>query len=172
MSKRTQSEKNTSSTKRIKLPVIPQILLDLQKKFEAINVFYAFCDARLTSSITFESLQKAVDNLTIEDLCAINVIIPDFVKFNSVSDQVMEVEFGRSVSKSISKQKHALALGNRGDDWFNGFFKKSKDAPSPPKPDAVKKMIEQKNNLFIKSMKKFIKHCADEVTTHKKKFLI
>lgn len=165
MPKRSQPEKKDNShSKKLKPETtLPLVLEELQKKFEAVNIFSAFCDARLTSSLTFQSLQKAVDNLTIEDLCAINVIIPNFVKFNAVSDEIMEIEFGRPVNKSIAKQKHAAALGNRGDQWLQSGFKKDTAIPSL-KPDAVKKMIDQKNKLFIKCMDQFLKHCAEKVS--------
>lgn len=152
--------------KQKSLETIPDILKELQQKFEALNVFCAFCDARLTTSITFQSLQKAVTNLKIEDLAAINVLIPNFVKFNPVSDDIMEIEFGRPVNKTVSRQKHAQALGNRGDDWVRGF-NQSKDnndnTVKPIKPNVVKKLIEQQNNLFVRSMNKFILDCEKKV---------
>jgi DEAD/DEAH box helicase domain-containing protein len=169
MSKRIVIDSNSKakpSKKKLKcVENIPDILKELQKKFQALNVFCAFCDARLTNAITFQSLQKAVANLKLEDLAAINVIIPDFIKFNPVSDDIMEIEFGRPVSKTISKQKHTQALGNRGDDWVRGFIShhKDKNIPKPPKPGTVKKMIEQQNNIFAKSMNKFILDCEEKV---------
>jgi DEAD/DEAH box helicase domain-containing protein len=171
MPKRTLSDDNNNSrskavtkpsNKKLKCPeTVPDILKELRRKFEALNVFCAFCDARLTTSITLQSLQKAVSNLKLDDLAAINVIIPNFIKFNPISNDIMEIEFGRPVSKATSKQKHTQALGNRGDDWVRGFVNKDS---MPVKPNAVKKMIEQQNNLFIKSMNKFILDCEKKVT--------
>lgn len=162
-SKSTTDQQDASlSLKRVKA----SCLRELQTKFERLNVFYAFCDARLTTSITLQGLQKAVSDLTVEDLASINVIVPNFVKFNYVSSEILEIEFGRPASKRLSKQKHAQAIGNRGDDWCRGFSK-SKDrgesAPKPVKPDAVKKLIEQQNKMFEKALAKFIKHCDDKV---------
>ncbi|KAF1797843.1 P-loop containing nucleoside triphosphate hydrolase protein [Mucor lusitanicus] len=164
MPKRTKSTTDqqaaSSSSKRVKT----SCLQELQSKFERLNVFCAFCDARLTTSITLQGLQKAVSDLTVEDLASINAIVPNFVKFNHVSSDVLEIEFGRPASKKQSKQKHAQAIGNRGDDWFLRGFSKNRDqgTPKPVKPDAVKKLIEQQNKMFDKALAKFIKHCDDK----------
>lgn len=168
MPKRTKSTTDqqaaSSSSKRVKT----SCLQELQSKFERLNVFCAFCDARLTTSITLQGLQKAVSDLTVEDLASINAIVPNFVKFNHVSSDVLEIEFGRPASKKQSKQKHAQAIGNRGDDWFLRGFSKNRDqgTPKPVKPDAVKKLIEQQNKMFDKALAKFIKHCDDKVNVY------
>lgn len=163
MPKRSKSNEEASgSSKRIK----SSCLQELQNKFERLNIFCAFCDARLTTSITLQGLQKAVSNLTVEDLASINVIVPNFVKFNYVSNEILEIEFGRAISKKLTKQKHAQAIGNRGDDWFRGFSSKNNkddNMPKPVKPDAVKKLIEQQNQVFVKALNKFIKHCDEKV---------
>lgn len=159
----TDQQDASSSSKRVKT----SCLQELQGKFEKLNVFCAFCDANLTTSITLQSLQKAVSDLTVEDLASINVIVPNFIKFNYVSNDILEIEFGRPANKKLSKQKHAQAIGNRGDDWFRGFSSSSRNrdesAPKPVKPDAVKKLVEQQNKLFDKALTKFIKHCDDKV---------
>ncbi|CAO0799241.1 unnamed protein product [Mucor circinelloides] len=158
----TDQQDASSSSKRVKT----SCLQELQGKFEKLNVFCAFCDANLTTSITLQSLQKAVSDLTVEDLASINVIVPNFIKFNYVSNDILEIEFGRPANKKLSKQKHAQAIGNRGDDWFRGFSSSSRNrdesAPKPVKPDAVKKLVEQQNKLFDKALTKFIKHCDDK----------
>jgi DEAD/DEAH box helicase domain-containing protein len=137
---------------------IPDVLLQLKSTFEAVNIFYAFCDARLTTSVTLQSLQKSIPNLTLQDLAAINVIIPDFVKFKSLSMATIEIEFGRPVSKKASKDKHIQALANRGDVW-NNFSKKE----TVVKPNAIKKMIEQQNKLFEKAIPIFLNTCKEKV---------
>ncbi|CEP09281.1 hypothetical protein [Parasitella parasitica] len=156
-----QQKQDSCPSKRTKT----SCLQELQTKFERLNVFCAFCDARLTTSITLQSLQKAVSNLTVEDLASINVIVPNFVKFNYVSNQVLEIEFGRPVSKKLSKQKHAQAIGNRGDDWVRRFSRKNvgdDSTPKPVKPDAVRRLIEQQNKVFDKALDAFIKHCDEK----------
>lgn len=152
-------EKNLDTFSKKKKPDIPDILQQLQAKFEAVNIYCSFCDARLTSSVTFEALKKAVPNLTCQDLAAINVILPNFVKFNSVSTETLEIEFGQPASKKTSKDKHGQALRNRGDDWFG-----KKEAVI--KPDVIKKMIQQQNNLFVNSIPNFLKTCHEKVCNY------
>lgn len=158
MPKRATETAESSSRKRKTQAVIPTFLLDLKTKFEATNLFYAFCDARLTSSITLASIQKVIPDLTCQDLAAINVIIPNFVKFNVVSAETIEIEFGRPVSKRASKGKHSQALGNRGDEWSFGSKKEV-----VVKPDAIKKMIEQQNIIFEKAIPAYLKVCEEKV---------
>ncbi|KAG2208134.1 hypothetical protein INT47_010496 [Mucor saturninus] len=159
MPKREIKEKNdTPSNKRTKAVEIPACLQELQSKFEAVNIYCSFCDARLTSSVTLESLQKAVPSLTCEDLAAMNVILPNFVKFNSVSTETLQVEFGTPVSKKSSKDKHGQALRNRGDDWFIDNNKNQ----AVIKPDLIKKSIGQQNKLFKDAIPNFLKTCQEK----------
>jgi DEAD/DEAH box helicase domain-containing protein len=162
-----QKSPSSSSKKRKQLVAIelPEILKELKQKFEATNIYCAFCDARITSSVTLQSIQKAVPNLTCQDLAAINVIIPNFVKFNPVSVETLEIEFGRAVSKKASKEKHGHALANRGDDWADmaGLFSKKSSETTIVKPDAIKKLIEQQNKLFNKSLLDYLKQCNEKV---------
>ncbi|KAI8991328.1 P-loop containing nucleoside triphosphate hydrolase protein [Mycotypha africana] len=167
MSKKPTKNSSTRQNKRQKLSVpLPDVLQQLKEKFERLNLFCAFCDARLTTSMTIQNLQKAVPQLTLEDLAAINVIIPNFVKFHPLTEQTIEIEFGRRANKRFSKQKHAQALGNRGDEWLKyGFAKKGnnkEDIFQATKPDKVKKLIEDQNNLFVKSLENFIKQCEEK----------
>ena len=144
--------------KKTKKDLLPEFFIRLQSKFEAVNIFNAFCDARLTSSVTLTSLERAVPGLTCQDLAAFNVIIPNFVHFNVISSETIEVEFGKPVSKKASKEKHSQAIKNRGEDW-NQFKKKEVVV----KPNVIKKMIEQQNNLFKKSMSTFLQTCQEKV---------
>lgn len=153
MPKREIKEKNVTN-KKAKLVEIPACLQELKSKFEAVNIYCSFCDARLTSSVTLESLQKAVPSLTCQDLAAMNVILPNFVKFNSVSAETLQVEFGKPVSKKTAKDKHGQALRNRGDDWSMNL---------KIRPDVIKKSIEQHNNLFKNALPKFLKTCQEKV---------
>ncbi|KAI9476016.1 MAG: P-loop containing nucleoside triphosphate hydrolase protein [Benjaminiella poitrasii] len=138
MLKRNKLEKEDATTIKKKRKS-NDIIKDIEKKFEAINIFSAFCDAHLTTAVTFQGLQKAVADLTIEDLAAINVIIPNFVKFNPVSKESIEIEF----------------------ENLKNEFSFNKSLPTI-KPDAVKKFIKQQNDLFKKSLTQFKKHCKEK----------
>ncbi|KAI7901494.1 P-loop containing nucleoside triphosphate hydrolase protein [Cokeromyces recurvatus] len=159
MLERNNTESAVSTKKR---RINNDILKDLEKKFEAINIFCAFCDARLTTAVTFQSLQKAVANLTIEDLAAINVIIPDFVKFNPISKETLEIEFGSSISHNKN---------NVSNKFDNDEFNFNKSVPVI-KPKAVKKHIQQQNTLFKKSLNQFIKECKEKNIVNTKDHLL
>lgn len=163
--RRTKKRKYQQQPQPEELVDLPDSLKELKQKFEATNIYCAFCDARITASVTLQGIQTAVPNLTCQDLAAINVIIPNFVKFSPVSEETLEVEFGRAVSKKASKEKHGHALGNRGDEWANmvGLFGKKYNNETIVKPDAIKKMIEQQNKLFIKSLSDYLKQCKEKV---------
>ncbi|KAI9277405.1 P-loop containing nucleoside triphosphate hydrolase protein, partial [Sporodiniella umbellata] len=138
MPKRKFSTKDTKT-----LPVLFQAL---QKKFEKVNLFYAFCDAKLTTLMTLPNLQRAIPDLTLDDLAAVNVIIPQFVQFNLI-DTVWEIQFGKPTSKKAAKEKH--------DEWW------TKSTPAV-KPTAIKKLVEQQNDLFETSLHSFLNRCEEK----------
>lgn len=155
MSKRN-SEKNENTTSKKKKIDLPPYLQQLQSTFEAVNIYCSFCNARLTSSVTLQALQKAVPDLTCQDLAAMNVMLPNLVKFNSVSTETLQIEFGTPVSKKTSRDKHGQALRNRGDDW-------SVSKKVMIKPDVIKKSIEQQNALFRDALQKYLQTCQEKV---------
>lgn len=129
MPKRVIEKQDTLSNNKKRTAPLRQ----LKNKFEAINTFYAFCNANSsTFAVTLNSLQRVVPDLTCQDLAAINVILPNFVKFNYVSAEILEIEFGYPVSKKGSK------------------------------PVAVKRLIDQQNNLFNKAIPTFLKLCKQK----------
>ncbi|KAG1177604.1 hypothetical protein G6F70_005327 [Rhizopus microsporus] len=127
---------------------LPEPLKDLKSKFERVNVFYAFCDAKLTTSITLQTIQKSIQDLTLQDLVAINVIIPNFVQFNYINQDVLEIQFGKPICKKFT--------GNNQDWW-------SKDNSMPVvKPNVIKKHIEHQSKLFQTALTTFLNRCQEE----------
>ncbi|KAI8139448.1 P-loop containing nucleoside triphosphate hydrolase protein [Fennellomyces sp. T-0311] len=130
---------------------LPQALERLQNLFARLNTFCAFCDARLQTAMTLERIQSAVSNTQINDLAAINVILPGFVQF-TYEGNTLALQFGKSVNKRVAREKHTAALANRGDDWE---YSKKPDI----KPEAIKKTIDTRNHRFQRELEKFITAC-------------
>lgn len=143
---------NTNVNKKSKGPERPKLFQQLKAKFEKVNIFYAFCDAKLTTSITFQTIQKSVPDLTMEDLVAVNVIIPNFVHFHFIDAHLLEIEFGTTQNKNRAARETE-------SDWWS---KRTSAAPTI-KPDAIQKIIEQQNKLFENSMHAFLIRCQQEV---------
>ncbi|KAG1351765.1 hypothetical protein G6F62_002886 [Rhizopus arrhizus] len=151
MPKRVSDNNNTNVNKKSKGPERPKLFQQLKAKFEKVNIFYAFCDAKLTTSITFQTIQKSVPDLTIEDLVAVNVIIPNFVHFHFIDAHLLEIEFGTTQNKNRSARETE-------SDWWS----KRTSATPAIKPGAIQKIIEQQNKLFENSMHAFLIQCQQE----------
>ncbi|KAI9488424.1 hypothetical protein BDB00DRAFT_932711 [Zychaea mexicana] len=138
---------------------LPPALDRLQDVFGRLNTFCAFCDARLTTALTWRRIQSAVPNVTLDDLAAINVVLPDFVTLTYEDDEsskqpVLEVQFGRLVSKRAAREKQTAALQNRGDDWD---FRRKKTPEI--KPDQIQKTVHTRNRRFQQGLAKFVVAC-------------
>lgn len=158
------TKKKPRRRRSAKLKELPQSLERLERLFANVNTFCAFCDARLTTAITWDRIRSAVPGVELEDLAAINVILPDFVHFSTTNDDdynsrpILLVQFGKPVNKRIAREKHGQAVGNRGDDW-----KMQREAPKV-KPEAIKKLIDTQNKQFKKGLSAFIDSCQSQVT--------
>ncbi|KAI8375158.1 P-loop containing nucleoside triphosphate hydrolase protein [Blakeslea trispora] len=154
MPKRQANNEQTTTTKKNKSKgsELPEPLLHIFQMFQQLNLFCAFCHAHLETSMTLDHIQKSIPNLTLDDLVGINVIMPDFVKLNMLSDQLVEIEFGK---KLFPKTNH------------NGFRSMAK-----VKSNTVQKLIEQQNNAFIQSISQFVHQCENEHLDLKQHFAL
>ncbi|KAI8372767.1 P-loop containing nucleoside triphosphate hydrolase protein [Radiomyces spectabilis] len=181
MSKRSRKESSheptqqTRSKKQVVHEPLTPYLERLERLFRSVNTFCAFCDARLTTAMTFSAIKSSVPEVELRDLAAINVIIPDFVQFSSPSEDathnaavdpqsMIVIQFGKAISKRAARDKHALSVGNRGDDWhFRGQEVK------PVKPEAIRKAIDKRNKQFTEALQRLIRSCHKKninVDTH------
>ncbi|KAI9262495.1 P-loop containing nucleoside triphosphate hydrolase protein [Helicostylum pulchrum] len=125
-----EKEETTSSSHKKRSDAINQ----LKNKFEAINTFYVFYSANSTAAVTLSSLQKVVPDVTLQDLAAINVVLPNFIKFQYITSETIEIEFGY-VPSSVKKTL---------------------------KPAKIKQLISQQINLFNKALADFLKMCKQK----------
>lgn len=119
------------------LPELTNEVKRLKNIFEQLNVFCAFCSARLTEArLTFEGLKKAVPDLTIEELAGVNVVVPSFIHFEYEIDQILEIDFGPK--------------------------KKKKSGNKPMKTDAIKKIIDDNQRQFLTCLDQFLHACKEK----------
>lgn len=148
----TSTASSSSSSKRVrKQQPQPPEFIRLFNVFTQLNTFCAFCDARLTTAITLDKIQSAVNGVQLDDLAAINVIIPDFIHF----DQGLTIQFGKPMTKK--RESPIATRGERGE--------RSNQYRSPPsvKPEVVKKTIDARNLRFKRAIANFISECQDKV---------
>ncbi|KAI8878373.1 P-loop containing nucleoside triphosphate hydrolase protein [Backusella circina FSU 941] len=125
-------------TTTFNLPELTNGISRLKNIFERLNVFCAFCSARLTGArLTFEGLKKAVPDLTIEELAGINVILPSFIHFEYVVDEILELDFGPKK-------------------------KKKKNSNKPMKTDAIKKIIDDNQHQFLTYLDQLLQTCKEK----------
>lgn len=145
--KRSTTNTASSSSKRArKQQQHPPEFIRLFHLFTQLNTFCAFCDARLSTAITLDKIQSAVNDVQLDDLAAINVILPDFIHF----DQGISIQFGKPMSK-----KKESPLATRGSNQY-------RSSPSV-KPEVVKKTIDARNLRFQRAIAKFISQCQNKV---------
>ncbi|CDH48895.1 dead deah box helicase [Lichtheimia corymbifera JMRC:FSU:9682] len=147
----TSTASSSSSSKRVrKQQPQPPEFIRLFNVFTQLNTFCAFCDARLTTAITLDKIQSAVNGVQLDDLAAINVIIPDFIHF----DQGLTIQFGKPMTKK--RESPIATRGERGE--------RSNQYRSPPsvKPEVVKKTIDARNLRFKRAIANFISECQDK----------
>ncbi|KAI9248872.1 P-loop containing nucleoside triphosphate hydrolase protein [Phascolomyces articulosus] len=156
--KQEQPTTKTKKTKKQQVEKLPPKLERLQCVFSGLNTFCAFCDARLLTVLTWSRIQSAVPNVTMDDLAAINVILPDFIAFtldesdnNATTEWI--IQFGKLISKRVARQKQSEALQNKGDAWE--YPTKKLDM----KPDQIKKTVDTRNHRFQQGLNKFILAC-------------
>ncbi|KAI8378802.1 P-loop containing nucleoside triphosphate hydrolase protein [Choanephora cucurbitarum] len=142
MPKRRATNDNDDITAKKNRNELPEPLAHLFHMFQQLNLFCAFCHAHLETSMTLEHIQKSIPSLTLDDLVGINVIMPEFVKLNMLSDQLIEVEFGKKLFPKTNN---------------TSFHSTTK-----VKSNAVQKLIEQQNKLFTQSLTQFMRHCQNE----------
>lgn len=144
--KRSTTNTASSSSKRArKQQQHPPEFIRLFHLFTQLNTFCAFCDARLSTAITLDKIQSAVNDVQLDDLAAINVILPDFIHF----DQGISIQFGKPMSK-----KKESPLATRGSNQY-------RSSPSV-KPEVVKKTIDARNLRFQRAIAKFISQCQNK----------
>ncbi|KAF7728390.1 hypothetical protein EC973_006198 [Apophysomyces ossiformis] len=155
----SNEQSGTSAAKRSRaastIPVLPPALERLDRLFQNLNTFCAFCDAHLTTAMTFNHLKASITELQLQDLAAINVVMPGFIQINHSEDatDVLVVQFGKPVSKEASRKKHADVLKNRGDEWRQ---------PRAVKPEAIKRAIAAKNRQWKQALAAYMKKCQKE----------
>ncbi|KAI8087955.1 P-loop containing nucleoside triphosphate hydrolase protein [Gilbertella persicaria] len=136
MPKRRQNEKKETSKKQ---KIFPDPLHHLLQVFKQLNVFCTFCQAHLTTVITFENLQKSMPHLTLDDLIGIHVIMPHFVHVHTSDHGAFEIEFGQP--------------------WIDTTRSRIK----------LQTWIEQQNTLFIQALTAFVDDCEKKqlnITEH------
>lgn len=142
-----------SSSKRVRKQQQqqPPEFIRLFNVFTQLNTFCAFCDARLTTAITLDKIQSAVNGVQLDDLAAINVIIPDFIHF----DQGLTIQFGKPMTR---KRESPIATREERGERSNQYR-----SPPSVKPEVVKKTVDARNNRFKRAMASFVSECQDKV---------
>lgn len=133
MPKRELEKQENSTAHSLKKRSDP--ITQLKNKFEAITTFYVFYNANSTAAVTLSSLQQVVPDVTLQDLAAINVVLPDFIRFEYVTRETIEIEFGYP---SGVNNKNTL------------------------KPAKIKQLISQQIKLFNKALADFLKMCKQK----------
>ena len=147
----TTTSSSSPSSKRVRKQQQPSELIRLFHLFKQLNTFCAFCDARLTTAITLDKLQSAVNDVQLDDLAAINVILPDFIHF----DQGLTIQFGKPIAK---KRESPLSTRGEGGGGSNQYR-----SPVSVKPEVVKKTIDKRNLRFQRAIDDYITQCEKKV---------
>ncbi|KAI8079987.1 DEAD H helicase [Halteromyces radiatus] len=134
----------------------------LNQVFQKLTPFCAFCEARLTTIMTFQSMQSAVPELMFQDLVAIKTILPTIIEYNYADEsqlntseenasKVIEVRLGKQVSQLANRAKHTRVISNQGDESRHQAIQRHL-----VKPAAILKTIQRNNEKFVGALDKFV----------------
>ncbi|KAL0947334.1 hypothetical protein HGRIS_013453 [Hohenbuehelia grisea] len=155
----------------------PEYLQSLNKVFKALNTVLAFVSSRKQLATTFPVVRSSVEALLKQPLelaqvAEIKAILPEVIKFGYIPQDELRIHgesmdskrrespdfsMPSSSSMTLESQEHVLIL----EFADNSKGKKSGpndlySAPSALSPAAVKKLIENRNSLFLRAVNDLI----------------
>jgi hypothetical protein len=154
----TSDDNAASQSKQSDLKSWPQPIVQVFNTFKAMNVLFAFLEARASStSLSFASVKSSLDGskkiedegLEIEGIASIGGISPEMVRCRRDDDGEIMIDFGPAKGK-----KKADLMKER-----------EKPPPKTMQVKAIQQVILRREKAFGKAVAQFLKKCEQKVTT-------
>lgn len=134
----------------------PTTIIQLFDRFKAMNVLFAFLEARVSSTtLSFASVKSSVDGsskaegngITVDEVAALGCLCPGMVRCRRDDDGEIMIDFG----PAKGKKKSEIAKD------------RDKMPPKIMKMSAIPKLIEKREKAFVDSVAQFLKKCEQKV---------